>query len=67
MDIIFGMNTLQLQSLCRYMNEFHVVDVQLECNLLKLNNKTMQRILLKMVAWDDVGMVSKDIILVYLV
>lgn len=44
-NIVPGMNALQLHLLCEYRRELHVVDGQLGCNLLKVDNRTVQSIL----------------------
>jgi len=44
-DIVSGMTSLQLHLLCEYRRELHVVDGQPGCNLLKVDNRTVQSIL----------------------
>lgn len=44
-DIVSGMTALQLHLLCEYRRELHVVDGQLGCNLMKVDNRTVQSIL----------------------
>eukprot|EP01018_Ginkgo_biloba_P017509 Gb_41768 [translate_table: standard] len=43
-SLISGMTALQLHLLCEYRREMHVVDGQPGCNLMKVDNRTVQSI-----------------------